>query len=79
MLDAYFTRAFYKHILGQPLSISDMEDIDPTYYKNLNWILENDITAYELTFSYESDDFGFHMIKDLIPNGQNISVTQENK
>ena len=52
MLDAYFTRAFYKHILGQPLSISDMEDIDPTYYKNLNWILENDITAYELTFRY---------------------------
>lgn len=52
MLDAYFTRAFYKHILGQPLSISDMEDIDPTYYKNLKWILDNDISAFDLTFRY---------------------------
>jgi E3 ubiquitin-protein ligase HUWE1 len=52
MLDAYFTRSFYKHILGTPLSISDMEDIDPEYYKNLKWILENDITGLELTFRY---------------------------
>lgn len=28
LLDAYFTRSFYKHILGKPLTIHDMEDID---------------------------------------------------
>lgn len=55
MLDAYFTRAFYKHILGQPLSIQDMEDIDPEYYKNLNWILDNDISLFDLTFRYFSN------------------------
>jgi len=27
-LDAYFTRSFYKHMLGQPLTYHDMEDID---------------------------------------------------
>lgn len=79
MLDAYFTRALYKHILGQPLSIQDMEDIDPEYYKNLCWVLENDITNFEMTFSYESDEFGFMVTKELIPNGQNILVTEENK
>ena len=35
-----------------------MEDIDPEYYKNLKWILENDPTPLDLTFSYETDDFG---------------------
>ena len=50
MLDAYFTRAFYKHILGKPLSISDMEDMEPEYYKNLKWIQDNDISGFDLTF-----------------------------
>jgi len=51
MADAYFTRAFYKHILGKPLNIFDMEDIDPQYFKNLKWILENDIKDLgDLTF-----------------------------
>ena len=51
MADAYFTRAFYKHILAKPLNIFDMEDIDPQYFKNLKWILENDIKEIgDLTF-----------------------------
>ncbi len=55
MLDAYFTRAFYKHILGQSITMDDMEDYDPEYYKNIKWIQENDITDFDLTFSYEAD------------------------
>ena len=51
MADAYFNRAFYKHIIGKPLNIFDMEDIDPQYFKNLKWILENDIKDLgDLTF-----------------------------
>lgn len=26
LLDAYFTPAFYKHILGKPLSVNDLEE-----------------------------------------------------
>ena len=29
LLDAHFTRSFYKHILGVPVSYQDMEAIDP--------------------------------------------------
>ncbi len=58
MLDAYFTRAFYKHILGSSITMEDMEDYDPEYYKNIKWIKENDITDFDLTFSYEADQFG---------------------
>ena len=35
MLDAFFTRSFYKNILNKTLNLYDMEDIDPEYFKNL--------------------------------------------
>ncbi|KAJ1837584.1 E3 ubiquitin-protein ligase tom1 [Coemansia sp. RSA 2703] len=80
VLDAYFTRSFYKHILGRSVDYRDMEAIDPSYYKSLEWILENDITdVFDETFSIEVDNFGQHRIIDLIPNGQEIAVTEENK
>ncbi|KAJ2788259.1 E3 ubiquitin-protein ligase tom1 [Coemansia interrupta] len=80
VLDAYFTRSFYKHILGRNVDYRDMEAIDPSYYKSLEWILENDITdVFDETFSIEVDNFGQHRIIDLIPNGQEIAVTEDNK
>jgi len=79
MLDCYFTRSFYKHLLGQPLTYHDIEDIDPEYYRNLTWILENDVTGLDLTFSYEAEEFGVVIIRDLIPDGRNTVVTEENK
>ncbi|KAJ2908295.1 E3 ubiquitin-protein ligase tom1, partial [Coemansia aciculifera] len=80
VLDAYFTRSFYKHILGRKVDYRDMEAIDPSYYKSLEWILENDITGLlDETFSIEVDDFGQHRVVDLIPNGHDVGVTEENK
>ncbi|KAJ2307926.1 E3 ubiquitin-protein ligase tom1, partial [Coemansia sp. RSA 2705] len=80
VLDAYFTRSFYKHILGRKVDYRDMEAIDPSYYKSLEWILDNDITdVFEETFSIEVDDFGQHRVIDLIPNGHDVMVTEENK
>lgn len=35
MLDAYFTRSFYKHMLGHTLTIYDMKDLDPDYFKSI--------------------------------------------
>ena len=29
-----------------------MDDIDPDYYKNLKWIMDNDISLFDLTFRY---------------------------
>ncbi|KAI8349558.1 hypothetical protein B0O80DRAFT_501281 [Mortierella sp. GBAus27b] len=80
LLDAYFTRSFYKHILGRPVDYRDVEAVDPEYYKSLVWMLENDITdIVEETFSVETDDFGIKKTVDLKPNGRNILVTDENK
>ncbi|KAL2260001.1 hypothetical protein VTK26DRAFT_6133 [Humicola hyalothermophila] len=80
LLDCYFSRAVYKRILGKPVSVKDMESFDPEYYKSLVWILENDITDVIIeTFSVEDDEFGVTKVVDLIENGRNIPVTEENK
>ena len=56
-----------------------MEDIDPTYFKNLKWILENEIKDLDLTFSYELEKLGRLEIVDLVKGGRNVQVTEENK
>ncbi|KAL8736491.1 MAG: hypothetical protein Q9166_000283 [cf. Caloplaca sp. 2 TL-2023] len=79
-LDCHFSRAVYKRILGKSVSIKDMETLDLDYYKSLLWMLENDITEIITeTFSVQTDDFGVTEIVDLIENGRNIPVTEENK
>ena len=40
LLDVYFTRSFYEHILGVKVTYHDIEAVDPDYYKNLKWMLE---------------------------------------
>ncbi|KAI8376627.1 hypothetical protein EDC96DRAFT_436149 [Choanephora cucurbitarum] len=80
LLDAYFTRSFYKLMLGRSVDYRDVEAVDPAYYKSLVWMLENDITdIIDLTFSIEVDDFGTNKTIDLKPNGRNIPVTEANK
>ncbi|KAG4265273.1 E3 ubiquitin-protein ligase HUWE1 [Fusarium proliferatum] len=80
VLDCYFSRAVYKRILGKSVSVKDMESFDPDYYKSLCWMLENDITdIITETFSVENDEFGATTVVDLIPNGREIAVTEENK
>ncbi|CAK38851.1 ubiquitin-protein ligase [Aspergillus niger] len=80
VLDCHFSRAVYKCILGRSVSIKDMETLDLDYYKSLLWMLENDITdIITETFAVETDDFGEKQVIDLIENGRNIPVTEENK
>ena len=77
----HFARSFYKQILGQNIHYTDLEDVLSTdLYKNqVEWVLNNDPSMLYLTFSYEDDVFGEVKTTDLIPNGSNIEVTEENK
>ncbi|XP_072264804.1 E3 ubiquitin-protein ligase HACE1 isoform X2 [Pyxicephalus adspersus] len=81
LVNIYFTSSFYKHILGIPVNYQDVASIDPEYAKNLQWILDNDISdlGLELTFSVETDVFGAMEEVPLKPGGASILVTQENK
>jgi len=79
LLDVHFTRSFYKHMLRIPLTPADFESTDPEYFKNIQWILDNPVDDLGLTFCDETDEFGCHKVVDLIEDGQNIPVTEENK
>lgn len=87
LLDVHFTRSFYKHILGVKVTYHDIEAIDPDYFKNLKWMLENDITdVLDVTFSIDADEEKLILYErnevtdcELIPGGRNIRVTEDNK
>lgn len=63
------------------MNYQDVASIDPEYAKNLQWILDNDISdlGLELTFSVETDVFGAMEEVPLKPGGGSILVTQNNK
>jgi E3 ubiquitin-protein ligase HUWE1 len=80
LLDAYFSRAFYKQILGKTVDMRDLESIDPEYHKSLQWMLDNDITdVIDQEFTIEDDQFGEKKVVELKEGGAGISVTEENK
>ncbi|KAH7909328.1 hypothetical protein BJ138DRAFT_1181114 [Hygrophoropsis aurantiaca] len=79
LLDAYFAKSLYRQLLGKPVDYRDVEWVDPEYYNSLCWILENDPTPLDLTFSVEADEFGQNRIFPLKQGGESIPVTQENK
>jgi hypothetical protein len=71
LIDAYFTRAFYKMILGQELEFKDLEAEE--------WLKENPIDENMFTFSYIYDNFGNRIDKELVPGGKAIIVDETNK
>ncbi|MCO5577300.1 hypothetical protein L7F22_031127 [Adiantum nelumboides] len=87
LLDVYFTRSFYKHILGVKVTYHDIEAVDPDFYKNLKWVLENTVNdGLGLTFSIDADEEKHILYErtevmdhELVPGGRNIRVTEENK
>ncbi|KAK7107145.1 hypothetical protein V1264_015110 [Littorina saxatilis] len=81
LLSTYFTRSFYKHILGVPVNYQDVASIDPEYAKSLQWLLDHDITdlGLDLTFSVETDTFGSMQEVELVRGGSKMSVTEQNK
>ncbi|ERN14346.1 E3 ubiquitin-protein ligase UPL2 isoform X1 [Amborella trichopoda] len=87
LLDVHFTRSFYKHILGAKVTYHDIEAIDPDFFKNLKWMLENDTSdILDLTFSVDADEEKLILYErtevtdyELIPGGRNVRVTEENK
>ncbi|CAH1273695.1 SMURF2 [Branchiostoma lanceolatum] len=79
-IDGGFTLPLYKQLLGKPISLDDMESVDPDLHRSLIWILENDITdILDNSFCVEQDSFGALQTHELKPNGSDIPVTEDNK
>jgi len=79
-LDAYFTRSFYKHLLGIKPSFQDIESFDPAMFKSLKWIRDSPVDeSLGVVFSTEVDEFGVSKTIELRPKGLDIAVTDQNK
>uniref|UniRef100_A0A673YX65 HECT-type E3 ubiquitin transferase n=1 Tax=Salmo trutta TaxID=8032 RepID=A0A673YX65_SALTR len=79
-IDGGFTLPFYKQLLGKPITLDDMESVDPDLHNSLVWILDNDITGVlDHTFCVEHNAYGEIIQHELKPNGKIIQVTQDTK
>lgn len=76
-----FTLPFYKQMLGKPLTMKDLESIDPEFYNSLLWIKDNNIEDCDLEMFFAADYEVLGQIKnhELKLDGSNIKVTNENK
>lgn len=81
LLDAFFTRPFYKALLKISASLSDLESLDQEFHQSLLWIKEKDISIepLELTFSVTEELLGKVTERELKPGGKNLAVTEKNK
>ncbi|EDW36236.1 GL16786 [Drosophila persimilis] len=79
-LDGGFTTPFYKQLLNKPITLGDIEGVDPELHRSLTWMLESNISGIiESTFSVENNSFGALVVHELKPGGAAIPVTEENK
>ncbi|XP_055917244.1 E3 ubiquitin-protein ligase SMURF2 [Eupeodes corollae] len=79
-MDGGFTTPFYKQLLNKPITLNDIEGVDPELHRSLTWMLENNINGIiESTFSVENNSFGVLKVHELKPSGASIAVTEENK
>ncbi|KAF3706402.1 E3 ubiquitin-protein ligase HECW2 [Channa argus] len=80
LLDAFFTRPFYKGVLRIPCDLSDLEYLDEEFHQSLQWMKDNDIEdMLDLTFTVNEEVFGQITERELKPGGANIPVLEKNK
>ncbi|XP_023806623.1 E3 ubiquitin-protein ligase HECW2 isoform X2 [Oryzias latipes] len=80
LLDAFFTRPFYKGLLRIPCDLSDLEFLDEEFHQSLQWMKDNDIEdMLDLTFTVNEEVFGQITERELKPGGAGVSVSEKNK
>ncbi|XP_030630183.1 E3 ubiquitin-protein ligase HECW1 [Chanos chanos] len=80
LLDAFFTRPFYKALLRLATDLSDLEYLDEEFHQSLQWMKDNDITdVLDLTFTVNEEVFGQVTERELKSGGANVQVTEKNK
>uniref|UniRef100_A0AAR2L9F3 HECT-type E3 ubiquitin transferase n=1 Tax=Pygocentrus nattereri TaxID=42514 RepID=A0AAR2L9F3_PYGNA len=80
LLDAFFTRPFYKGLLRIPCDLSDLEFLDEEFHQSLQWMKDNDIEdMLDLTFTVNEEVFGQITERELKPGGASVPVSEKNK
>lgn len=83
VLPVRFPTLLYKKILGKPITLSDMGEIDADFCQTASQMIEmrnngEDVSSICLTFTTVIDQFGEKMEIPLVQNGDKIEVNNDN-
>mmetsp|Transcript_23307 Transcript_23307/g.34891 ORF Transcript_23307/g.34891 Transcript_23307/m.34891 type:complete len:1072 (-) Transcript_23307:278-3493(-) len=81
LIEVRFASFFLNHLLGRPPHLDDLKTVDKELYKNIMFVktYEGDMEDLCLSFSVNNRIFGKTQVVNLIPGGDNIDVTRENR
>jgi HECT-domain (ubiquitin-transferase) len=83
IVNGHMVHHIYKHILGWPIQFKDLESVDEEYHNNLKQLQAmaeagDDISLLCLCFNTTSEIMGARQEVDLVKDGSNIDVTNDN-
>ena len=81
LLDVGFAGFFLAKWNGRQSHLDDLASLDPQLYDGLLYLknYNGDPLDLSLTFAASEEEFGVTKTTDLIPNGQNVPVTRDNR
>lgn len=82
ILDVHFPIAVYKKLMEEEVGLDDLKDVHPDLWRGFHKLLEyeGDVeTTMAQTFQVEFEYFGERRVHDLLPDGGNMAVTNENR
>ncbi|XP_071455632.1 probable E3 ubiquitin-protein ligase HERC4 [Hetaerina americana] len=83
IIELPFPLVLYKKLLGEPVSLNDLEHLSPTMTRSLRSVLNYEGPDMEevfgLYFELSKEVYGEMKVFHLKPGGEKIPVTQENK
>jgi E3 ubiquitin-protein ligase NEDD4 len=80
LVKGHMVKHLYKHILGWPVMLNDLKDIDEEYYNSLKGLKDMgaDVEYIYMDFTQTEENLGVKKTIDLIPDGASVDVTEEN-
>ncbi|CAG8566638.1 1145_t:CDS:10 [Paraglomus brasilianum] len=82
ILDVHFPVVLYRKLKGQPATLADLKELDPSLGKGLEQLLEleDDVeSTYNRTFQIEYESFGHRITHELKASGAHIKLTNDNR
>lgn len=84
MLDIHLPQVLYKKLLQKPVSLEDLQSVDSQLYTGLKQLLEHEPAeevehVYCRNFVADFEEFGEKKTHELIPDGNSVAVTGENR
>ena len=80
IVNGHMVKYLYKHILSWPIMFNDLKDLDEEYYNSLKGLKDMgaDVEYVGVDFTVTEETLGVKSTVELIPDGANIDVTEEN-